>query len=229
MGGGLVAALTAACGDEAQVDFAELPGGTQALDEQIATEASAELRIHEPPSMLKARLSPATFGLKGDDDQLVIEVTSSLDEDAELLFLVRALDESQRIVKVVSAGVLLAREQRTVGVRFGDLGVQRNAIEVAGVLSLYPMLATESGGRSGVQLPALRLSYHPEGSRLRAYDAVSRKIDHRGGALSEGARSAAGSGANEVLPGYGGPRAVPEHELPPEPDPDHAALAGVSP
>lgn len=80
-GGGLVAALTAACGDEAQVDVAELPGGTQALDEQIATDPSAELRIHEPPSMLKARLSPATFGLKGDDDQVVIEVTSSLDED----------------------------------------------------------------------------------------------------------------------------------------------------
>lgn len=182
----------------------------------------------DPPPLFNAKLLPSSFGAKADGDTIDVEVASFIDQQAEIVFLVRALDEGQRVVRQLSAGLIDARERKTTTLRVGDLGIARNQLAISGVLSLYPVLITEAGASTPPLERALRVSYHPADGRLLTYDDATRAANYRGGALTDEVFRAAGGRGAEVVAGYRGMRPRPAHDSDGEPDPDRD-IAEVSP
>lgn len=229
--GCVTAVSVAGCGAETPIDSAPLPTTSLSLTaDAVAANAVSTAREADPPPLFKANLLASSFGARKDDDTIDVEVESFLDRPAEILFLVRALDETQRVVVQLSGGLIDAGQRRTATLRVGDLGLAHNPLAVSGVLSLYPVLITEAGARTPPPHRALRVYYHPAGERLLTYDAGTRASTYRGGALTDEVFRAAGATSEEVLPGYRGARnARPEHDGDGEPDPEHNLAEGVSP
>lgn len=239
-GGGLgrtgacaTAVLLAGCGAEPAIESAPARGTSLSLTadaDAVAADAVHSAGEADPPPPCKATLLPSSFGARTDHDTIDVEVESLLDRPAEVVFLVRALDETQRVVRQLSAGLIDARERRTATLRVGDLGLAQNQLAISGVLSLYPVLVTEAGARTPPPPRPLRVYYHPAGGRLLTYDAATRASTYRGGALTDEAFRAAGATGEEVLPGYRGARSIrPEHDGDGEPDPDRNLATEVSP
>jgi len=176
---------------------------------------SAPIENAVPPSFA-ARVTIEGAGPGGTG--IRIEIASALDEDAEALVELFALDETQAVSSSASLGVVGAGETRTFALSPAVAGLRRATLRVGGALTLVPRLRVEDGPAIAGEDGAAVVGYHFDDLGLVVYDLATRSAAFAGGRLD-----GTPSDGQPLSPTFVRPRQAPAIDDG-EPDPDHGLL-----